>query len=144
LLVNVTHERASSIWLEAPSSDAEQGRVLVYRPMGDVELLYLLAHNQLPDTQPYQAIIEGDQGRQYAKKFISGTKKVDTNATTVVEFSAPETLIANIKSVQMKIEDGVMSMGLGSKAGGQLPVFNQSLLNQETTWRIVNVRRAPK
>ena len=112
--------------------------------MGDNELLFLLANNQLPSTQPYQAIIEGEEGRIYSNKYLSGKKKVDTNPTTVVEFTMPILLLEEIKAKQMKIEDGVMSMGLGNKAGGQLPLFNEYLANGEITYRIVNVKRGAR
>jgi hypothetical protein len=42
----------------------------VYRPVGDLELMYLVNNNALPSTQPYQAIIEGDAGRTYAEKYL--------------------------------------------------------------------------
>lgn len=63
-LKNVTHLRSSSIWLEAPpleTKDTKNTKEIslqnnftnVYRVMGDIELLYLLEHKKLPDTQPY-------------------------------------------------------------------------------------------
>jgi hypothetical protein len=79
-LIDVSHPRASSIWLKrgagdplghsaankdeaAGADDRSNGeaalRVRVYRPMGDAECAYLREHNQLPDTQPYQTIVEG-------------------------------------------------------------------------------------
>ena len=64
-LQNITHKGASSYWLEAPSSAPKPGFTNVYRPMGDQEIIYLVEHNILPDTQPYQAIIEGAVGRRY-------------------------------------------------------------------------------
>lgn len=54
-LKNTTHEGASAVWLTAPSSSEEEekkGFVHIYRPMGDKELLFLLEHGILPDTQP--------------------------------------------------------------------------------------------
>ena len=143
-LEDVTHQNSTSRWLEAEPSIPVEGKVNVYRPMGDNELLFLLANNQLPSTQPYQAIIEGEEGRIYSNKYLSGKKKVDTNPTTVVEFTMPILLLEEIKAKQMKIEDGVMSMGLGNKAGGQLPLFNEYLANGEITYRIVNVKRGAR
>lgn len=142
-LRDVTHTGASSIWLEAGSTMPALGKTTVYRPMGDEEICYLVKHNQLPDTQPYQAIIEGPAGREYAEKYLSGRKWVDTCPTTVVEFTAPAELIAILYEMQHKPEDGVMSIGLGHKAGGGLPLFNQSIADGDTTWRIVKVKRAP-
>ena len=43
--------------------------------MGDAEIIYLVLNNQLPDTQTYQAIIEGQNGRCYANKYLNGQKK---------------------------------------------------------------------
>ena len=60
--------------------------------MGDTELLFLLQYNQLPDTQPYQAIIEGERGRVYAEKYLNGKKWVDSCPTTVVEFVVKTTI----------------------------------------------------
>ncbi len=141
-LINKTHQGASSVWLESVSSTPPQGYTNVYRPMGDAEVSHLVEHNQLPDTQPYQAIIEGEVGRQYAEKYLAGKKWVDTCPTSVVEFCAPVTLITALYEMQHKPEDGAMSMGLGHKAGGGLPMFNQSMVSGETTWRIVKVKRS--
>jgi hypothetical protein len=143
-LQNCTHIGASSIWLEAPSSVPGPGQTVVYRPMGDVELGFLLKTGQLPNTQPYQAIIEGSEGREYASKYLTGQKWTDTNPTTVVEFLAPTELIETLKKMQVKVEDGALSMGLGSKAGGGLPLFNESLQSRATTYRIVKVKRNKK
>ncbi|KAL6065520.1 Peptidylprolyl isomerase [Balamuthia mandrillaris] len=142
-LRNVTHRGASSIWLEAPSSPMppKPGHTLVYRPMGDAEVLHLVQHNRLPDTQPYQAIIEGPVGREYAEKYLAGRKWVDTSPSTVVEFDPPESLVKTLFERQHKAEDGAISMGLGDKAGGGLPLFNESMDKGETTWRIVKVKR---
>lgn len=60
-----------------------------HRPMGDLEVKYLIEHKLLPDTQPYQAIIEGQVGRAYATKYLTGKKWTDTHPTTVVEFTTP-------------------------------------------------------
>lgn len=109
--------------------------------MGDAEILFLLSENLLPSTQPYQAIIEGQVGLEYALKFLNGKKKVDTNPTTVVEFCIPSQLHDTLFHLQHKVEDGAISMGLGSKAGGGIDLFNQSLANGESSWRIVNVKR---
>jgi hypothetical protein len=61
-----------------------------------------------------------------------------------VEFTCPEKLIETLKSIQMKAEDGALSMGLGHKAGGGLELFNKSIESGETTWRIVKVKRNHK
>eukprot|EP00696_Hemimastix_kukwesjijk_P014449 gnl/Hemi2/28456_TR9417_c0_g1_i1.p1 gnl/Hemi2/28456_TR9417_c0_g1~~gnl/Hemi2/28456_TR9417_c0_g1_i1.p1 ORF type:complete len:203 (-),score=78.02 gnl/Hemi2/28456_TR9417_c0_g1_i1:292-900(-) len=141
-LQDVTHHGASSIWLDAPSTQPPPGHTVVYRPMGDTELLFLLAHNQLPGTQPYQAIIEGPPGREYSEKYLNGKKWVDSCPTTVVEFTPPAALIALLMGQQCKVEDGAVSMGLGDKAGGGLGLFNASLACGDTTWRIVKVKRS--
>ena len=142
LLKNVTHAKASSIWLEAPSGVPPEGHTVVYRPMGDAEVLHLVKNNQLPETQPYQAIIEGEVGREYAEKYLNGKKRVDTNPTSVVEFMPPKALIEELFKIQHKVEDGAISIGLGDKAGGGVKRFNESILNGTTTWRIVKVKRA--
>ena len=141
-LLNITHHGSSSIWLEAASTIPEADRTLVYRPMGDIEVRYLVENGELPDTQPYQAIIEGENGRAYANKYLTGAKWTKTNPTTIVEFNAPSALIETLKQRQMKIEDGALSMGLGDKAGKGLPLFNESMRNGETTYRIVKVKRS--
>ena len=145
-LRDVTHARASSIWLHARStsaadSDDASAATTVYRPMGDGEACHLVAHGVLPTTQPYQAIIEGERGRGYAEKYLVGHKKVDTSPTTVVEFVVPRSLIAALFARQHKVEDGAMSMGLGVKAGGGLGEFNAALERGEATWRIVTIKR---
>lgn len=141
-LLNITHHGSSSIWLECPSSLPPAGQTNVYRPMGDREAIYLIEHGQLPDTQAYQAIIEGENGRLYANKYLSGAKWTSTHPTTIVEFCAPIELIEIFKEKQLKVEDGALSMGLGDKAGKGLPLFNESLRNGETTFRIVTVKRS--
>ncbi|CAF3725462.1 unnamed protein product [Adineta steineri] len=140
-LQNITHHGSSSMWLETPSSSPPPGRTNVYRPMGDIEILYLIEHRQLPDTQPYQAIIEGENGRLYANKYLTGAKWTSTSPTTIVEFCAPIELIETLKQKQMKVEDGALSMGLGDKAGKGLPIFNESIRNGDTTFRIVKIKR---
>jgi hypothetical protein len=140
-LQDTTHPGATAIYLEAPSSIPPSGKTNVYRPMGDLEISYLVQNKQLPDTQPYQAIIEGEEGRAYSDKYLSGKKWTNTSPSTIVEFTAPIELIETLKKKQMKIEDGAMSMGLGSKAGKGLPLFNASMKNGETTFRIVKVKR---
>eukprot|EP01089_Gocevia_fonbrunei_P015185 TRINITY_DN4368_c0_g1_i1.p1 TRINITY_DN4368_c0_g1~~TRINITY_DN4368_c0_g1_i1.p1 ORF type:complete len:155 (+),score=20.74 TRINITY_DN4368_c0_g1_i1:45-509(+) len=98
-LHNITHKGASAIWLEALSSAHQPGKTIVYRPMGDTEAVYLVQHKELPDTQPYQAIIEGANGRDYANKYLTGQKWTDTNPSTIVEFVAPIHLIETLKTV---------------------------------------------
>lgn len=140
-LTNDTHPGATSVWLHADSSEPGEGQTIVYRHMGDPEFAHLLSHNQLPDTQPYQTITEGPVGRKYCEKYLNGTKWVDSNPTTVVEFTTTKELVAKLFAIQHKAEDGCMSMGLGSKGGGGLPLFNESLADGRTTWRIVRVKR---
>lgn len=73
LLSNVTHKGSSSIWLESECKELDNLEFCnVYRPMGDKEILYLVEHNQLPNTQPYQAIMKGPPGRIYADKYLNG------------------------------------------------------------------------
>jgi hypothetical protein len=141
-LQNITHDGSSSIWLEALSSSPQPGHTNVYRPMGDTEVTYLVEHGVLPDTQPYQAIIEGENGRLYANKYLTGGKYTKSNPRTIVEFCAPTELIETLKQKQMKIEDGALSMGLGDKAGKGLPLFNESMRKGETTFRIVKIKRS--
>jgi hypothetical protein len=143
-LVDVTHRRASSTWLRADSSAVESGFVSVFRPMGDLELLFLLQHSQLPTTQPYQAIIEGASGRIYAEKYLNGKKWVDSCPTTVVEFIVPKVTVDTLMAVQHKAEDGAISMGLGSKAGKGLGLFNAALQQPGSSWKIVTVKRRIK
>ena len=140
-LLNITHHGSSSIWLESVSSVPTADQTLVYRPMGDAEVRHLVEHGELPDTQPYQAIIEGENGRSYANKYLTGAKWTNTKPTTIVEFSVPTKLIETLKQKQMKIEDGALSMGLGDKAGKGLPLFNESMRKGETTFRIVKIKR---
>jgi hypothetical protein len=141
-LKNITHHGSSSILLEALSSSPDSGKTNVYRPMGDIEVNYLVEQGELPDTQPYQAIIEGENGRLYANKYLSGAKWTSTHPTTIVEFCAPIELIETLKQKQMKIEDGALSMGLGNKAGKGLPIFNESMRKGDTTFRIVKIKRS--
>ncbi|KAN0003162.1 hypothetical protein ACTFIZ_009313 [Dictyostelium cf. discoideum] len=140
-LKNITHRGSSSVWLEALSSIPTKGKINVYRPMGDIECKFLIDNGFLPDTQPYQAIIEGSNGRQYANKYLTGKKWTDTNPSTIVEFTCPIELIEICKLIQTKIEDGALSIGLGSKAGNTLPFFNESLKSNQTTFRIVKIKR---
>uniref|UniRef100_A0A6B2LKT8 Uncharacterized protein n=1 Tax=Arcella intermedia TaxID=1963864 RepID=A0A6B2LKT8_9EUKA len=144
-LSNITHHGASSIWLERPAAiPADEEHTLVYRPMGDAEVLYLVQNGRLPDTQPYQAIIEGPVGREYANKYLVGQKWTDTHPTTIVEFAVEKRLVEGLKARQCKVEDGAISMGLGDKAGGGLVVFNRELEEMRATYEIVKVKRAIK
>ena len=142
-LVDKTHAGATALWLHAPSTqlDADAAESLLYRPMGDKELLHLVSRGTLPDTQPYQAVIEGKGGRVYAEKFLTGRKWVDSRPTTVVEFRVPASLVAALMELQHKPEDGVVSMGLGDKAGGGRPLLNKALASGSASWRIVKVKR---
>lgn len=144
-LTDITHVGSSSIWLTADStSPADSFLTVVYRPMGDEECKYLLTHCILPDTQPYQTIVEGAEGRIYAEKYLRGHKSVDSSPTTVVEFIAPRALVAQLFAMQSKNEDGAISHGLGNKGGQGLPLFNSSLHSGESTFRIVFVKRFEK
>lgn len=143
LLTNLTHKGAAAVVLAAPSEvlGPDSGLTLVYRPMGDAEAGFLVANGELPATQPYQAIIEGPQGRAYSAKYLNGLKRTDTHPTTVVEFKAPVAVVQRIREVQCKVEDGAISMGLGDKAGKTLPLFNASLRDGSATFRLVHVKR---
>jgi hypothetical protein len=143
-LIDTTHPRSSSVWLTSPSSNVESGKINVYRVMGDVELIYFLEHKTLPNTQAYQSIQKEEIGRLYAEKYLKGHKWVSTNPTTVIEFNSPKQLIDCLFEKQSKVEDGCMSTGLGYKAGNTLDLFNESLRNNETTWKIVTVKRKCK
>ena len=144
-LANVTHENSTAVWLSRPSSMIEvedATRTVVYRHMGDEECAYLLAYGQLPDTQPYQTIVEGQVGRAYCDGYLRGLRKPSGNiVTTVVEFETTRALVNLLFSMQKKIEDGCFSHGLGDKGGNGLPLFNASLAAKETTFRIVLVKR---
>merc|ERR1719230_1521145 len=112
--------------------------------MGDLEREHLFTHSALPGTQPYQTIVEGDEGRVYAEKYLRGHKSVDSSPTTVVEFAAPRALVDRLFSMQSKNEDGAISHGLGDKGGKGLPLFNESLTKSATTFRLVFVKRFMK
>merc|ERR1712125_171433 len=112
--------------------------------MGDIEFEYLLSNNALPDTQPYQTIVRGEEGRVYAEKYLRGHKSVDSSPTTVVEFHVPAALVEQLFSMQSKNEDGAISHGLGDKGGRGLPLFNASLQAGESTFRVVFVKRFEK
>eukprot|EP00286_Rhodomonas_abbreviata_P019925 CAMPEP_0181292282 /NCGR_PEP_ID=MMETSP1101-20121128/2422_1 /TAXON_ID=46948 /ORGANISM="Rhodomonas abbreviata, Strain Caron Lab Isolate" /LENGTH=184 /DNA_ID=CAMNT_0023396739 /DNA_START=140 /DNA_END=694 /DNA_ORIENTATION=+ len=142
-LANVTHRGASSIWLSANNSDLAKRPEMtrVYRPMGDLECRHLLASGVLPNTQPYQTIVEGDEGRAYAEKYLRGQKSVDSLPTTVIEFVVPSALVKKLWAIQCKPEDGALSHGLGNKGGKTLHFFNDSLSTGESEFRIVLVKR---
>jgi hypothetical protein len=146
-LSDVTHVNATSIWLTASSIQLTDARLCaVYRPMGDAEFEHLLRNGALPDTQPYQTIVEGEAGRRYSEKYLRGHKKVDSSPTTVVEFVMTCALVQQLFAMQQKIEDGVLSHGLGSKGGRGLPSFNACLKKRTTegaegSFRVVLVKR---
>eukprot|EP00933_Yihiella_yeosuensis_P062723 TRINITY_DN656_c1_g1_i1.p1 TRINITY_DN656_c1_g1~~TRINITY_DN656_c1_g1_i1.p1 ORF type:complete len:186 (-),score=37.83 TRINITY_DN656_c1_g1_i1:151-708(-) len=144
-LEDITHGGSSSVWLSSPSSELEDlSMTLVYRPMGDTELLHLLNYSILPDTQPYQTIVRGAEGRNYAEKYLRGHKKVDSSPTTVVEFAMPSEAISTLWAMQSKNEEGAISHGLGDKGGKGLPLFNACLQDPESAsfFRIVLVKRS--
>ena len=143
-LCNITHSKSTSAWLISKLSIVSDEFVNAYRPMGDIEILYLLEHNQLPTTQPYQAIIEGINGFYYSNKYLVGHKKVDTSPTTIVEFTMPKYFLEELKQIQSKIEDGAISVGLGDKAGGGITRFNEFIKDSKITFKIVKVKRSIK
>lgn len=141
-LLDITHTNSSSIWLHSDSvTNLSDGMIAVYRVMGDIELMHLLNHGILPDTQPYQAIVKDEEGRLYMEKYLKGKKKVNTSPTTVIEFVIPKKLWDQLFDVQHKNEDGVLSIGLGDKAGKGLGIFNESLEKKDSSYRIVTVKR---
>ena len=44
--------------------------VRIYRHMTDRECSFLRECGTLPNTQPYQTIVEGDEGFEYCKKYL--------------------------------------------------------------------------
>ncbi len=138
---NITHKGSTSVWLESALMDPPPTKTTVYRPMGDLEVVYLMENKQLPSTQPYQAIIEGPIGFLYANKYLTGQKFTDTHPSTVIEFVIPIQLVETLEKIQTKVEDGALSMGLGNKAGGGLNLFNEALVDGRSTFRIVKVKR---
>lgn len=140
-LREVTHENSLYLWFQSDLGECDSQRTLVYRHMGDVELTHLVQHGTLPDTQPYQTIVQGKSGYEYCTKYLYGTKRVDTNVTTVIEFCAINSLIDEIFAKFHKPEDGCLSTGLGDKAGNTLMLFNQALADSSISWRPVLVKR---
>jgi hypothetical protein len=111
-IFNVTHKKSTSVILERLITlELDEEFTTVYRPMGDKELFYLLENNILPDTQPYQTIVEGPIGREYCDKYLTGKKYVDSLPTTIVEFIVKKKLIEKLFKIQSKIEDGCLSIG---------------------------------
>ena len=96
ILKDITHDGSPNLWLSAASGISreetkEEERdfedVLIYRHMGDKELDFLVKNNRLPDTQPYQTITRGEEGRAYCMSYLRGRKYVDTNPTCIIEFN---------------------------------------------------------
>lgn len=149
-LVDLTHKNASSSHLRAASGVAGAGRALLYRHMGDREAEFLMREGVLPDTQPYQTVTRGEEGRAYCEKYLFGRKKVNTAPTTVFEFDVPAALADRLWEMQHKPEDGCLSHGLGAKGGRGLPLFNECLAREAAAadgaprFRIVTVKRAQK
>jgi hypothetical protein len=142
--------------------------------MGDTELLYLVSHHCLPTTQPYQAIMEGESGRDYATKYLTGKKFTDTHPTTVVEFLIPVRcsplylllfFLFLGELVQQPEREAVQNrgwllicryvfqllsratfsaVGLGNKAGNGIDRFNQEMISGKCTYKIVKVKRNKK
>lgn len=71
-------------------------------------------------------------------------KKVNTCQTIIVEFTIPEKLYVKLKSIQCKVEDGAISVGLGNKAGNGIIEFNECIKNKEIYYRVVKVKRRLK
>lgn len=144
-LRDVTHAGSSAVWLSGESTTLPDrdgaAQTTVYRPMGDPEFAHLRAQGTLPATQPYQTIVEGAAGREYAERYLRGSKWVDSSPTTVVEFVCPLALVSRLFAMQCKPEDGCLSHGLGDKGGKGLPLFNDSLQSGSTTFRAVLVKR---
>ncbi|CAJ1338151.1 unnamed protein product [Effrenium voratum] len=155
-LAEVSHKNASSILLAAalgadapedqpetePAQDADvEDMAYVYRHMTDKEAVFLLEHSLLPDSQPYQTIVEGTEGYEYCRKYFTGKKKVTPPVSTIVEFKCPKSLVERLFAMQWKIEDGARSHGLGDKGGKGLPLFNEALETGAVSWRIVFVKR---
>lgn len=135
-LQNISHS-SNSLVLRTKSSIPENNCVNVYRVMGDIEVLFLTNNKILPNTQPYQAIVEGENGRIYMEKYLFGLKYVDTVPTIVVEFTIEKELYNIMFKIQHKPEDCVMSIGLGNKAGKCLEMFNNGIKK----FNIVTVKR---
>jgi hypothetical protein len=74
-LLNITHYGSSSFFLST-------------RRMNKYISIYLVEHGVLPHIQPYQAIIEGENGRLYANKYLTEGKYTDSNPTMIIEFFA--------------------------------------------------------
>lgn len=66
---------------------------------------------------------------------------MDTDVTTIVEFVVPCSVVNELFDIQHKAEDGVISMGLGNKAGNGLSLFNEALRKPGCSYRIVMVKR---
>jgi hypothetical protein len=71
------------------------------------------------------------------EKFLSGQKYVATNPTTIVEFTIKKEFFDQLFAIQHKIEDGVLSIGLGNKVGNGLKLFNENF----ESFKIVTVKR---
>ena len=130
------------MWLGTNSAEPTDGRVLCYRHMGDREFAFLLQHNQLPETQPYQTLTQGAEGRAYCEKYFRSNKFVDTSPTTIVEFDCEQGMVDRFYKIQSKIEDGTISHGLGCKAGNTIAEFNEYMAQGRVEWRIVLVKRS--
>ena len=125
ILAEISHRGASSILLQARHFNDEdmcleseklevekveeevedqQEMVRIYRHMTDKECSFLREKGILPDTQPYQTIVEGDEGFQYCKKYFCGKKKVTPPVSTIVEFMCPRTLVDTLFAMQLGFE----------------------------------------
>ena len=140
VLRNVMHSNSSAWIFERPPTVDDQ-KCVCFRHMGDIELSFLLRTGQLPDTQPYQTLVRGEEGLAYCKKYFQGKKRVDTNVVTIVEFVCPVALVDGLFATFHKAEDGCLSTGLGSKAGKTLSLFNAALQDGRVTFSPVFVKR---
>lgn len=85
-LCECTHGKATARCFSAPLGSSVRSRnsardekleekqfiepTLLYRHMGDAELSILLRYDRLPDTQPYQTVVEGHGGYLYCRKYL--------------------------------------------------------------------------
>ena len=127
-LTEISHKGASSVLLQAPqlgeqAPEAEleafenmaqedearkavesEEMVSIYRHMTDKECSYLRERGRLPDSQPYQTIVEGTEGFEYCKKYFCGKKKVTPPVSTIVEFMCPRSLVDRLFAMQLWFE----------------------------------------
>lgn len=83
--------------------------------MGDTELKFLVEHNELPDTQPYQTLVEGSNGLDYCMKYFMGKKYVDIEVVTIIEFKCVKQLTESLFRTFHKAEEGCLSTVYGTR-----------------------------